>query len=353
MLPTIGTIEAAGDVSAWLSLQFNAAYPFFSEIDLGLSDRSCRIDRFEHLDIEGLSRPFRRAINEDGFIQRGIHVGPKSDAWTSIAHMPRWLPYIMTSSEDGRFRSHRGLNLFLLNRALRMDLDYGRFVYGGSSITQQLVKNLYMTRSKYLGRKLEELLIVWQMERVLDKSRILETYINVVEYAPRIFGISRAARYYFGKPATALTPIEAAYLAALKPCPKCADDHYRSRRFTPWYQRRVLEFLTRMRRNEIITERQFQVEMNTTPQFSGWSAARRAARSHWPIPEKRVLRWDLGPEGRKQRDETWRAEQAERAEQRRVKRSQVRQEAVDARQRRRQVRLKARAERRRIRRQRR
>ena len=72
MLPTIGTIKVAGELSAWLSLQFNPTYPYFSEIDLGLSDRNCRIDRFEHLDIESLARPFRRAINEDGFTLRGI-----------------------------------------------------------------------------------------------------------------------------------------------------------------------------------------------------------------------------------------------------------------------------------------
>jgi membrane peptidoglycan carboxypeptidase len=100
-----------------------------------------------------------------------------------------------------------------------LNLEKGRYVYGGSTISQQLVKNLFLTRQKTLSRKLEEAFIVWRMEEVLTKDRILELYLNCIEFGPDIYGIGRAAHYYFGKKPSELTVLEGTFIAALKPAP--------------------------------------------------------------------------------------------------------------------------------------
>ena len=182
----------------------------------------------------------------------------------------------MTTTEDGAFWQHAGLNDFLLRRAIRLDLDYGRYVYGGSTLTQQLVKNLYLTRTKVLSRKLEELLIVWQMERRVPKTRILETYVNGVEYGPRLYGVVRAARAYFAKEATALAPVEAAFLGAIKPCPSCGWAGFHSGHWAPWWSKRIGEVLSRMQAKGIVTAAQVAAADPFVPDFVGWDAAKMA-----------------------------------------------------------------------------
>ncbi len=319
LLPTIGRINARGPISWWVDLHLDVLHPYFSELDLELKDEHCQVDDFGSVDVAGLAEPFSRKVNEDGFLLDKVRIGPKSGSWTPLAHMPRWLPYSMTTTEDGSFFSHRGLNPFLLNRAIRLDLHYGRFVYGGSTLTQQLVKNLYMTRSKYLGRKLEELLIVWQMERTLAKSRILEIYANAVEFGPRQYGVTRGAKHYFDKSPGRVTPLEAAWLGSIKPCPACADGHFRARRYGPWYQKRLLEIMTRMHYFGVITQDQYDREMNTVPRFTGWPAGKLARRFNLPIPPRKLNKADLGRRAAEVDEEVLQQEAAERREKMRLR----------------------------------
>ncbi|HAN31028.1 MAG TPA: hypothetical protein DCQ06_05470 [Myxococcales bacterium] len=286
LLPTVGRLSAQGRFRGWLDLLVDIERPSASEIRFALKDRNCRNLRLAKIDVASLARPFRRRVNEDGTLIRQ-RIGSKSGAWLPMTLMPRWVPYAMVTTEDGAFWRHHGLNDFLLNRAIRLDLHHGRFVYGGSTITQQLAKNLFFTRSKYLARKLEELLVVWLMERQLDKSRILEIYTNAVEFAPGAYGVVRGAKHYFDKPASDLSPLEAAWLGSIKPCPKCGHKAYETHQYRVGYQKRLLEILARMHRNEIITDEQFTREANATPQFAGWSSRSRSKSYSWPIPNKR------------------------------------------------------------------
>ncbi len=287
LLPTVGRIRASGPTSGWVDLRVDIAHPWYSEIDFALDDARCRIESTGKLDVDGLKGDFERPVNEDGKLLQDQTFGPLSDAWIPIGRMPRWLPYAMTTTEDGGFFQHHGLNAFLLNRAIRLDLHVGRFVYGGSTITQQLAKNLFFRRTKVLSRKLEEALATWLLERRLGKIRILEIYANAVEMAPHLYGVARGAAYYFGKDASALGPAEAAWLGILKPCPRCAGAHFRARSMPVWYQQRLLEILTRMWRNHIIDDATFELWQNRVPPFVDWPAEKLAQRSSWPIPEKK------------------------------------------------------------------
>jgi len=123
-------------------------------------------------------------------------------------------------AEDDKFWSHKGFDLDAIQKALEKDLEKGKFKFGGSTISQQLVKNLYLTPSKNPLRKAKEAIITWRIERTLKKRRIIELYLNVVEWGEGIFGIEVAAQHYYSKPAMALSPQEAARLAAVLPNPR-------------------------------------------------------------------------------------------------------------------------------------
>jgi len=122
------------------------------------------------------------------------------------------------SAEDMEFFSHHGFSTSEMEAALREALEGGR-VRGASTITQQLAKNLWLTPSRNPWRKLKEALLTRSLERHLSKRRILELYLNVVEFGPGIYGAEAAARHYFGEPAAALTEHQAAELAAALPRP--------------------------------------------------------------------------------------------------------------------------------------
>jgi monofunctional biosynthetic peptidoglycan transglycosylase len=134
----------------------------------------------------------------------------------------RWVPYNQLSShlrravlvaEDAAFFEHDGIDLKELRASLEANWEEGRFARGASTITQQLAKNLYLSPSRNPVRKLMELLITRRLEAALTKRRILEIYLNVIEWGDGIFGAEAAARVYFGKSASTLTPDESALLA--------------------------------------------------------------------------------------------------------------------------------------------
>ncbi len=116
-------------------------------------------------------------------------------------------------AEDSGFWDHAGIEIDAIRDSLEQSLAKGRIVRGGSTITQQLAKNLYLSESKDPFRKLRELMITHRMERLLSKRRILELYLNVVEWGDGTWGAEAAARHYFRKPASSLTAREAALLA--------------------------------------------------------------------------------------------------------------------------------------------
>jgi monofunctional glycosyltransferase len=135
----------------------------------------------------------------------------------------RWAPYSRISSnltravlvtEDARFWKHEGIDFEELKESIETNLERMEFARGGSTITQQLAKNLFLSPSKNPVRKLRELLIARRLEAELSKQRILELYLNVVEWGDGIYGAEAAARVYFGKPAGSLSTAESALLAA-------------------------------------------------------------------------------------------------------------------------------------------
>lgn len=140
--------------------------------------------------------------------------------WVPLLGISPYLIKAVIIAEDDKFWSHKGFDLEAIQKALEKDLQKGVLKFGGSTISQQLAKNLYLTPSRNPLRKLKEAIITWRIERTLSKSRILELYLNVIEWGEGIFGIETASLNYYGKPALLLTQEEAARLASVLPNPR-------------------------------------------------------------------------------------------------------------------------------------
>ena len=166
----------------------------------------------------------------------------KTQAWVPLRSIPTHTVNAVIVAEDGTFWSHEGFDWFEFKESLWKNIKEFRFARGASTITQQLVKNLYLSPSKDPMRKLKEWILTWKMERTLNKSRILEIYLNVIEWGDGIYGIEAAAWHYFGKSASELTREESARLAAVIPNPK----RYRANSDSRTVLRRTSIILARM-----------------------------------------------------------------------------------------------------------
>ncbi len=140
--------------------------------------------------------------------------------WTSYGSISPYLRRAVLVAEDNEFYEHEGVDVKAMRDALERDWKRKKITHGGSTITQQLAKNLYLSPSRNPLRKAKEYFIARALEDKLSKKRILELYLNVVEMGERVYGAEAAARHYFRKPASALTPAEAALLAGCLPNPR-------------------------------------------------------------------------------------------------------------------------------------
>ena len=143
--------------------------------------------------------------------------------WVPLLNISPYLIKAVLIAEDDKFWRHEGFDYEAIRKAIERDLKAKRLKFGGSTLSQQLARNLYLSPEKSLFRKMSEALITWRMEKLLSKRRILELYLNVVEWGEGIFGIEAASRHYYGKPSAELTPFEATRLAAILPSPKRYD----------------------------------------------------------------------------------------------------------------------------------
>jgi len=207
-------------------------------------------------------------------------VGPRNPRWTPYRAFPAALREAVVASEDANFYSHEGVDYEAIGEAIKTDWRKGRFVRGGSTITQQLAKNLFLTREKTLIRKVKEFVLARRMDEALSKSRILELYLNVVELGPMVYGVGHASHYYFGKPPSALTVRECAFLASMLPGPKIYNPYRKMSRV----MKRSDRILRRMVAARMISREEFDAAISEVPNLEG--IARKVEKTlETPLPE--------------------------------------------------------------------
>ncbi len=209
-----------GGITPQLRAEYRIGEPESFVLNVAGVPETCRITWITpRFDPEQLNDPdFLHHVTE-GVTEDDVFCGPGYRSWIRQELLPRHVTSIMVSSEESGFYQNHGVSLTLINKAIRRSIGSGHLSYGGSTISQQLVKNLFFTRTKSLSRKFQELLVSWAMEERVTKFRILEMYLNCIEFGRNIWGIVDASFIYFGKHPTDMTPAEAAFLASLKPSP--------------------------------------------------------------------------------------------------------------------------------------
>ena len=173
---------------------------------------------------------FMRAYEEDRAADRRL----PAMRWNPIGYksIPKDMVRAVIVAEDANFFRHEGVDVEALKEAMEYNWEKGRVVYGSSTISQQTVKNLFLSSSRNPLRKLHEYLLTFSMERHLSKRRIMELYLNIAEFGPGIYGVEAAASHYFGVSAPQLTTLQCLELAATLPAPVNHNPRTHTRFFT-------------------------------------------------------------------------------------------------------------------------
>jgi monofunctional glycosyltransferase len=188
------------------------------------------------------------------FMNARLSVMQETNAQAELKH--KWVDYdkisnhlkrAVVASEDSKFKHHEGFDWEGIEAAYEKNLKKGKLVAGGSTISQQLAKNLFLSSSRTPWRKGEEVIITFMLEKMMTKRRILEIYLNMIEWGNGVFGAEAAARHYYKTSAAGLGKTQAAKLAAMVPNPRFYDKH----RSTRYLNRRTATIQARMRLAEL------------------------------------------------------------------------------------------------------
>jgi len=186
--------------------------------------------------------------------------------WVKIGAISRYAKFAIILSEDWSFYSHEGIDTEQMKVAVNEMISENRF-RGASTITQQMVKNVFLSSDRTVWRKLHEIILAQKVERSLSKDKILEAYLNCIEFGPGIYGIKKASLHYFNKLPSSINPKEAAFLAMLLPSPKRYYISFKNKRLTPFARERIKVILIKMRMGKVITPEQYEAELK---QPLGW-----------------------------------------------------------------------------------
>ncbi|MCC6137094.1 MAG: transglycosylase domain-containing protein [Bdellovibrionaceae bacterium] len=194
-----------------------------------------------------------------------VDLCPKKSGYVRYSSIPKHLVNSLIAAEDASFYFHQGFDMEGIQDAFEKSMDAGRWVRGGSTITQQLAKNLYLSKEKSLVRKIKELILARSIEKKISKTKIIEKYFNVVEFGPGLYGISKASYHYFSKPPSALTPAEGAYLVSLLPSPiRYSASFRRNKELSNFNKRRVKHILRILNLQKKINDDDYNYEVART-----------------------------------------------------------------------------------------
>jgi hypothetical protein len=197
-------------------------------------------------DLRRFSRPFIHSVTEPDGTVFEMETGPGTESWTPIEAMSPYLVHAVLVHEDPQFFNHKGFSPINIRNALVRDLRERRYAVGASTISMQLVKNVFLHREKTLARKIQEVLLTWWTERVMDKRDMIELYLNVIEYGPGIYGIRNAAKHYWNREPSELSPAEGVFIATILPNPKRYHAYYQKNAIPSGTLANMRKFLARL-----------------------------------------------------------------------------------------------------------
>ena len=250
-------MEAQGNFSYTLNFEYNNHKPNDIIFDSKLQPEGLRITKYGEANLNKINSEFIYSAIENGKPQRAITVGANNPYFTPLEAISPYLQKCVLTSEDPSFFNHRGFINEAFKQSIAKNIRTKKFARGASTISMQLVKNVFLTREKTLSRKLEEILLVYILEnqRIASKERMLEVYFNVIEFGPNVYGIGEASQYYFGKTPAELTLKECLFLATIIPKPKGFMYRFDENHQLKSFAKEQSNFLTKvMLRRNLITE---------------------------------------------------------------------------------------------------
>lgn len=247
LAPSLVGFELKGDFE--LDLQADIDFSDLEKLALtGRIDKDkCKASKVPALvSAQRLNAGFVHRVTMRDGSQRTVDLNENSGSFTPFDQISPYMVAAVMTTEDGGFWKHKGFLPSQFQAALRRNLEAGKIRLGASTITMQMVKNVLLAHERTLSRKLQELILTWYVEQSLSKQRIMELYLNVIEFGPGIYGVTRGASHYFGKTPAELTPPEAAYLALMLPSPVRRHVNYCEGGLTPVFQAKMKRLLAIM-----------------------------------------------------------------------------------------------------------
>jgi len=220
---------------------------------LGISLIACGIFLNFLPDIRGVEKGVMIQVQGKGKNKIERFVSPLSGDFVFSSKLPRHVTGAIIVSEDEDFYSHNGISMDEILQAVQFDIKYRTLKHGGSTITQQVVKNVYLSGERKFSRKIIEAITALRLEKKLSKKQILDYYINIAEFGSGIYGIGQASEYYFNKTPEELTPREAAMLAVTLPKPKARGQALLAQDKDGFQKKRVQRLLARMKEHGYIS----------------------------------------------------------------------------------------------------
>lgn len=215
-------IRTKGKLCFYAKLKVNLNHPDSIYFDANLENKGFSVLQYGVTDFRKINESFIHDVYENDQYIRSICVGSENPDFVPLDEISPYLKYAILTSEDGDFYYHHGFNEKAFRESISKNLKEHRFARGGSTISMQMVKNVFLNRNKTISRKLEEAMIVWLIENqhLVSKDRMFEVYLNIIEWGPFIYGIKPAAKFYFNKLPKSLTLSESIYLTSIIPRPK-------------------------------------------------------------------------------------------------------------------------------------
>jgi membrane peptidoglycan carboxypeptidase len=222
MFNSLKGINTSGSLAYKLHFNLPLSNPFQLEFDSKLTGKNFRIKQYGTENFAKLNTPFSYLAMDGDRPVRSFLVGEGNPFFTPLLDVSPYLVNAVLTAEDPSFFNHAGFVEESFRESIATNIKKGRFARGGSTISMQLVKNVFLSRNKSVSRKLEEALIVWLIEqqRLVSKDRMFEVYLNIIEWGPNVYGIGEASRFYFDKFPRDLNLAESIYLASIIPHPK-------------------------------------------------------------------------------------------------------------------------------------
>lgn len=247
MFDEVRSIEADGTLKFALRFYLDSEKPDSVDFNCSMTKRNFRIRNYSVL--KKLNGEFSQSVYENDRYIRTFVVGLANPFYTSYDQISPYFKNAVLTSEDGSFFSHNGFNEDAFRKSIATNYKARKFLRGGSTISMQLVKNVFLNRKKTVARKAEEALMVWLIEsnRLVSKTRMFEVYCNIIELGPNVYGIGEASYFYFKKRPSEINLQEGIFLASLLPHPKwfkySFDREGNLKPFLSGYYRLVSNFL--------------------------------------------------------------------------------------------------------------